>query len=69
MGRPKKRTSSPRSEAPKPRHVVIRSNEEWSGWLERVAAYFRTDVSKLLDMSVTEFAKSRGFNEPPPPRY
>lgn len=65
MGRPKKKRTS-RADVKKT--VGIRSTVEWAEWLDRAAAFMRTDQAKLIDAALVEYLKSRGFEEPPPPR-
>ncbi|MGO9465581.1 MAG: hypothetical protein ACLQVF_15665 [Isosphaeraceae bacterium] len=50
------------------RRVAIRGTREWTDWLDRGAAYCRTDVAKLIDAALIDYLKGRGFDEPPPPR-
>lgn len=50
------------------RQVGIRATEEWAGWLERAAAFCRTDTSKLIDAALVDYLKAKGFDEPAPPR-
>lgn len=68
VGRPKKQKSSPEPEPLKPRTVGVRCTNEWAAWLERGAKHCRTDVAKLIDSSVVDYLKARGFLEPPPER-
>ena len=66
MSRPKKR---PKAAAKKPpRTVGVRTTAEWAEWLERGAKHCRTDVAKLIDASVADYLKVRGFDETPPER-
>lgn len=65
--RPARRRAQPDAEPPK-KTVGIRSTLEWADWLERAADFCRTDVAKLVDASLVEYLKARGFDEPPPPR-
>ena len=51
-----------------PRVIGIRTTAEWAAWLERVAKYCRTDVAKLVDAAVADYAKAKGFSEAPPER-
>lgn len=50
------------------KQVGIRSREDWVGWLERGAAFCRTDTSKLIDAALVDYLKARGFEEEAPPR-
>ena len=48
--------------------VTIRGRPKWRDWVERAAAFCRTDVSKLVDAALIEYLKQRGFGEPAPRR-
>lgn len=65
MGRPKRKRAS-KSDAMKT--VGVRSTVEWAEWLDRAAAFCRTDQAKLIDAALADYMKARGFDEPPPPR-
>lgn len=52
----------------KPTALTIKGNREWRNWVERGAAFCRTDVAKLVDASLVEYLRSRGFTESPPVR-
>lgn len=68
MGRPKK--TRPKGEKPPEyRTVNLRARVEWAEWLDKAAAHCRTDVAKLIDAAVYEYAQARGFKDDPPPRY
>jgi hypothetical protein len=66
MGRPKK--SADQRKPTVPRTVGVRASGEWAAWIERAAKHCRTDVAKLIDNAVVEYAKARGFEEIPPER-
>jgi hypothetical protein len=66
VGRPKKKAAQSRSSGP--RTIGVRATGEWAEWLERAAKHCRTDLAKFIDAATTEYAKARGFDEPPPPR-
>lgn len=66
MGRPKKQVAKP--DPAKPRTIGVRASAEWADWLERVAKHCRTDLAKLIDASVADYAKAHGFDEHPPER-
>lgn len=66
VGRAKK--GAPKPAEPKPRTVGVRASGEWADWLERAARHCRTDIAKLIDSSVVEYVKVRGFTEAPPER-
>jgi hypothetical protein len=66
MAGPKQRT---KAKAPKPPKTVgVRTTAEWAEWIERAAKHCRTDVAKLIDASVVDYVKARGFDETPPVR-
>lgn len=50
------------------RTIGVRATGEWADWIERAARHCRTDVAKLIDASVADYVKGRGFEEPPPER-
>lgn len=50
------------------RNVVVTGSPEWVEWLQAGAKFCRTDVSKMIDVALVEYAKTKGFNEPPPRR-
>ena len=62
----------PRTEGSKPERrpvaVTMKGSEEWKEWLERAAAHSRMSVSMFLDFATVQYAKSQGFDEPPPDR-
>jgi hypothetical protein len=64
VGRPKKQAK--RSTGP--RTIGVRSSPEWAEWLERAAKHCRTDIAKLIDASVADYVRARGFTEAPPER-
>lgn len=63
MPRPKR----PR-ENPRPTALTIKGRPEWRAWVERAAAFCRTDATKLVDAALVEYLKQRGFDEPAPRR-
>jgi hypothetical protein len=65
VGRPKKSIGK---KVAGPKTVGVRASAEWAEWLERAAKHCRTDVAKLIDNSVVDYVKARGFDEPPPDR-
>jgi hypothetical protein len=48
--------------------VTLRGSEAWKAWIERGAKFCRTDVAKLIDASVIDYLKGRGFEEEAPAR-
>lgn len=48
--------------------VNIKASHAWREWLGRLAIHFRTDVSKVIDAAVVEYAASHDFDEEPPLR-
>ena len=53
---------------PKPVIIGIKASGPWRDWLQEVAEHCRTDVAKLLDAAVAEYAAKRGFTVKPPKR-
>jgi hypothetical protein len=51
-----------------PKTVAVRATGEWAAWIERAAKHCRTDIAKLIDASVADYVKLRGFDENPPER-
>ena len=52
----------------KPTVLAMKGSPEWKEWLDRAARYCRLSASTLVDLSVAEYVKTRGFDEPPPRR-
>ena len=61
MARPKAARENPR-----PTALTIKGRPEWRAWVERAAAFCRTDATKLVDAALVEYLKQRGFDEPAP---
>ena len=52
---------------PRPTALTIKGRgEEWRAWVERAAAFCRTDAAKLVDAALVDYLKQRGFEEPAP---
>lgn len=64
MGRPKKQ----RAEGQVPKRLSVASTPAWMDWLKRLGEHCRLKGADVIDQAVTEYAKARGFDEPPPPR-
>jgi len=65
VGRPKKLAGK---KPTGPKTIGVRSTPEWADWIDRAARHCRTDIAKLIDASVAEYVKARGFSESPPER-
>lgn len=66
MARPKKRAEK---KAPVGHRTIgVRASAEWSEWLEKLAAHFRTTNAGIIDRALAEWAESNGFPEKPPER-
>jgi hypothetical protein len=65
VGRPKKQAGK---KPAGPKTIGVRSTPEWADWIDRAARHCRTDIAKLIDASVADYVKARGFNEAPPER-
>lgn len=64
----KKKTVVP---VPKERRAVVvtlKGSVAWKEWLGALAAEMRTDISKLIDMVLVDFAKAKGFKREAPRR-
>jgi hypothetical protein len=48
--------------------VVIKGGSDWKNWVEALAKHCRTDVSKVLDQALIQYAKSTGFDQEAPER-
>jgi hypothetical protein len=48
--------------------VTLKGSAEWKAWVDDLADHCRTDVSKLIDMALVEFAKGHGFSRQAPRR-
>jgi hypothetical protein len=48
--------------------VTLKGSAEWKDWVDALADYCRTDVSKLIDQALVELAKSKGFTKEAPRR-
>lgn len=48
--------------------VVVKGTPEWKKWVEDTAEFFRINVSSLVDTSIAEYARTHGFDVPPPNR-
>ncbi len=70
MAKPPKKTPKGVSKPSQrqPTAVTIRGSKEWRDWLERGAEHCLTDVAKLVDISVSQYLKAQGFEEPRPKR-
>jgi hypothetical protein len=65
----KAKKSGPKSGAIPPlKRVAVLASPEWVEWAEDGADFCRTDVSKLIDIALAEYLKSRGFAKEPPRR-
>jgi len=48
--------------------AVIKGGPDWKAWLEGLAAHRRTDVAKVIDQALIEYAKSVGYEPEAPLR-
>lgn len=65
MGRKK---HDPPDLPPRPAALIVKGTPEWKEWVENAAAYCRTNVSGLVDIAITQYVKSQGYEIPPPNR-
>lgn len=65
MARPKKILSEP---GPKPTALTIKGSRLWRAWVDGLAKHRRTDVAKVVDAALTEYAEKYGYEEKPPER-
>lgn len=69
MVRPRKPKAIKKPLATDRRQIIsIRGTEAWRDWLNRLSEHCRTDAAKLVDAALVAYAKSQGFDEPPPKR-
>jgi hypothetical protein len=67
MTAPKRKGGKPNRKAPYVT-VNIKASDEWKAWLDRLAKHCRTDVAKLIDGALVDYAKAKGFTEEAPER-
>jgi hypothetical protein len=48
--------------------VVIKGGSAWKDWVEALAKHCRTDVSKVMDQALIQYAKGVGFDQEAPER-
>jgi len=48
--------------------VTLRGGPDWKEWLEGFADHCRSDVSKVIDKALIQYAKSEGYNKEAPRR-
>jgi hypothetical protein len=49
--------------------LSVRGSEEWRAWVHRFCDHTRThSASDLIDQALVEYARTRGFADPPPKR-
>lgn len=68
---PPKKAARAAAAPPAPRKknlVVIKGFETWGEWLEGFASHENMPVTVLIDHSLREHARRRGYPDPPP-RY
>jgi hypothetical protein len=55
---------------PAPRDVVfsLRGSPEWKKWVDLLAKHCRTDVAKLIDSALVDYARTHGFDRQAPER-
>jgi hypothetical protein len=46
--------------------AVIKGGPEFQSWFKRFQELTRLPAALLLDQALVEFAKAKGFSEPPP---
>lgn len=72
MGRTKKTTAESQTTPVGPEaatiRIVVQCSPTWAKWLKKGAKFCKTDVSKLLDISVTDYLEAKGFPEKAPDR-
>lgn len=48
--------------------LTIRATEECRAWLDEAVEHCRTDMSKLLGVTIVDYVQVRGFTKPAPKR-
>lgn len=48
--------------------IAVQARPEWVAWVEAGAKHCFTDVAKLVDASLAEYLRNRGFNQERPER-
>jgi hypothetical protein len=64
----KKKAAAQADSVRRPLVLSMRGNPEWKEWLDRLSKHCRMSTAVCVDQAVMEFAKMRGFSEPPPER-
>ena len=65
---PRRRKPGPEPTGRKSVAVAVKGSDEWRAWLEQGAKFCLLDVSKLVDIAVTDYLKARGFPQERPER-
>ena len=65
MARKKSKPAEPNR---RPVALIIKGNEPWKSWVERLADHCRVNVSSVVDQALARHAKAEGFKESPPER-
>ena len=60
-----------RKPSPEPQISIttLKGSARWAKWLKRLAEHDRNTLVGMIDRAAAEYAASRGFPEPPPPRF
>ncbi len=66
VGRP--RAKPRKDDSRQPLVLTVRGSPEWKEWLGRLSKHCRMSTAVCVDQALMEFAKMRGFIEPPPER-
>ena len=72
MGRKKAIRAKPAAVKPQTERkaiaVVIKGGPDWKSWLDGLANHCRTDVAKVIDKALIQYAKSEGYDQEAPRR-
>lgn len=68
MAKSKRQAMPPPEPGPRTIAITIKGSPAWKEWVDRGAAFCRTDVAKMVDAALVDYLKARGFNEPAPDR-
>lgn len=64
----KRKASQPKPKKTLAIVVTLKGTTAWKAWVDELADVCRTDVSKLIDAALVDFAKSKGFAKEAPRR-
>lgn len=51
-----------------PVQVTLRGSEEWKHWVQGLADHVRSDVAKVIDRALIDYARKEGYDPNAPSR-